>query len=95
MEILGKILGSPARVKIMRLFLLNSKNGFSKKDIVKRSRVNSDAASREIKLLASIEFIKKHNTIWFFNPSFKYAKEFDKLLINSDSIVFLNKFYRS
>jgi hypothetical protein len=86
MEILGKILGSPARVKIMRLFLLNSKNGFSKKDIVKRSRVNSDAASKEIKLLASIEFIKKHNTIWFFNPNFKYAKEFDKLLINSDSL---------
>jgi hypothetical protein len=86
MEILGKILGSPGRVKIMRLFLLNSKNSFSRKDIVKRSRVNPNIASREIKLLASIDFIKKHNASWSFNPLFKYAKEFDKLLISSDTL---------
>ncbi len=86
MEILGKILSSPARVKIMRLFLLNPKTGFSRKDIKKRSRVNPDTASREIKLLASIDFIKKYNKTWIFNPLFKYAKEFDKLLISSDSL---------
>ncbi len=86
MEILGKILGNPARVKIMRLFLLNSKTSFSKKDIIKRSRVNSSAASREIRLLSSIDFIRKHTTNWFFNPLFKYAKEFDKLLVGADTI---------
>ncbi|OIO30135.1 hypothetical protein AUJ22_00015 [Candidatus Nomurabacteria bacterium CG1_02_31_12] len=86
MEILGKILGSTARVKIMRLFLLNPQNGFSKKDIIKRSRVNSSIAGKEIKLLASLDFIKKHNVNWFFNSFFKYAKEFDRLLIGSDSL---------
>ena len=86
MEILGKILGSPARVKIMRLFLLNSKNGFSRKDIIKRSRVNPSVVSREIKLLASIDFIKRHKTTWFFNPLFKYAGELDRLLISSDTL---------
>jgi len=86
MEILGKILGSSARVKIMRLFLLNPKNIFSRKDIIKRSRVNSSTASREIRLLSSIDFIKKHNTAWSFNPAFKYAGEFDKLLIGSDTL---------
>ncbi|MCM2339368.1 MAG: hypothetical protein NDI62_02860 [Burkholderiales bacterium] len=86
MEILGKILGNSARVKIMRLFLLNTKSNFTKKDIVKRSRVGADVASREIRLLASVGFIKKHNIVWSFNPLFKYAKEFDKLLISSDTI---------
>jgi hypothetical protein len=86
MEILGKILGSPARVKIMRLFLLNSKDGFSRKDIIKRSRVSPSVASREIKLLASVGFIKKHGKIWLFNPLFKYGGELDKLLVSSDSL---------
>jgi hypothetical protein len=86
MEILGKILGSPARVKIMRLFLLNPKNGFNKKGIIKRSRVSPDIAGREIRLLASIDFIKKHNNSWVFNPLFKYGGEFDRLLISSDTL---------
>jgi hypothetical protein len=86
MEILGKILGSPARVKIMRLFLLNTKTGFSRKDIIKRSRVSAEVGSREIRLLASIGFIKKHSAGWIFNPLFKYSKELDKLLISSDSL---------
>jgi hypothetical protein len=86
MEILGKVLGNPARVKIMRLFLLNTKNNFSRKDIIKRSRVNPGIASREIKLLASVDFIKKHGDVWSFNYAFKYAKEFDKLLIGADTL---------
>lgn len=86
MEILGKILGNPARVKIMRLFLLNPKTGFSRKDIIKRSRVNPDTASREIKLLASIDFIKRHATVWSFNLLFKYAREFDNLLVGTDTL---------
>lgn len=87
MEILGKILGSPAKVKIMRLFLLNRESGFSKKEIVKRSRVNGDLVQREMKLLVSINFVKKHAPgEWFFNPAFKYAAEVEDLLINSDSL---------
>ena len=87
MEILGKILGSSARVKIMRLFLLNPTKGFTNKDIVKRSRVNNAFVNKELKLLASINFIKKHaKDEWFFNSSFKYATEVENLLINSDSL---------
>ncbi len=86
MEIIGKILGSPARVKIMRLFLLNPKKGFSSKDVVKRSRVNGDIVRREIKLLASINFIKKYDLLWFFNSIFKYAKELEGLLVSADTL---------
>lgn len=59
MEILGKLLGTPARVKIMRLFLLNPVDGFESSDIVVRSKISSSAARSELALLASIGFIKK------------------------------------
>jgi len=86
MEILGKILGNPSRVKIMRLFLLNPKTGFSRKDIIKRSRVSQNIVGKEIKLLSSVNFIRKYTNSWFFNPFFKYAFEFDRLLISSDTL---------
>ena len=84
MEILGKILGSPARVKLMRLFLLNPKKVFSRKDVIKRSRVNSDMVSKEIRLLSSVDFIKRHAMAWSFNPLFKYGEEMEMLLVSSD-----------
>ena len=59
MEILGKLLGNGARVKIMRLFLLNKSKTLEAKDIVNRSRVNADTVRRELNLLASVGFIKK------------------------------------
>lgn len=58
-DILGKLLGSPARVKIMRLFLLNPEMGFENKDVVRRSKVSVGSARREVAHLASLGFIKK------------------------------------
>lgn len=86
MEILGKILGSHARVRIMRLFLLNRGKGFSGKDIVKRSRVSRNIVRRELSLLSKIGFIRKRANSWFFDTSFRYAPEFDNLLINADTL---------
>jgi len=87
MEILGKLLGSPARVKIMKLFLLNKEKNFKVKDVVARSRVSAESARREIRLLASVGFIKNRPSdvsSWFFNLSFKYIREFEDLLLRSD-----------
>lgn len=86
MEILGKILGSGARVKLMRLFLLNKTTGFKNSDIVKRSRVNASIVRKELKLLFSAGFIKKRTSDWIFNSSFKYGSEFENLLISSDTL---------
>ena len=87
MEILGKILGSPARVKIMRLFLSSKDGGFKNKDIVKRSRVSPSIVRAELKLLSSVGFIKKRGENYYFNYSFKYANEFESLLvIGSDTM---------
>jgi hypothetical protein len=86
MEILGKILGSTARVKIMRLFLLNRIKGFKNSDIVKRSRVSAPLVRREIRLLASIGFLKKRGDAWYFDSAFKYGSEMEGLLINTDTL---------
>lgn len=89
MEVLGKILGNGARVKIMRLFLLNRGRGFKSKDIAKRSRVSPDVVHREIRLLASVNFIKKRSKVssdWYFNSLFKYAGELEDLLVRSDTL---------
>jgi DNA-binding transcriptional ArsR family regulator len=84
MEILGKILGSPARVKIMRLFLLNKDKHFIGGEVAQKSQVKPETARRELKLLSSVGFIKKRSNNWFFNPLFKYEKEFEALLVRSD-----------
>ena len=84
MEILGKILGNPSRVKIMRLFLFNREKGFAAKDVSKRSRVTPEMARREIRLLASVGFLKKRGDNWTFNTQFSYGSEFEDLLLGSD-----------
>lgn len=89
MEILGKILGNSARVKIMRLFLLNRGKCFGGKDVAKRSRVNQLIVRRELRLLSSIGFIKKRSSSsleWYFNNLFKYGAEFENLLLSSDTL---------
>lgn len=86
MEILGKIFGSPARVKIMRLFLLNKNTGFTTKNVTKRSRTTSEATRRELLLLKAVNFVKKRGKEWSFDPAFKYEKEVEDLLINAETL---------
>lgn len=86
MEILGKLLGSQARVKIMRLFLLNKDKVFSNKEISQRSRVNPNIIRTELRLLESVNFVKKRTTGFIFNTNFKYIKEFEGLLISADTL---------
>mgnify|MGYP001569572513 FL=1 len=86
MEILSKILGSPARVKIMRLFLFNRNKTFLSKEVVKRSRVTQATVQRELRLLAAVGFVKKRGQGWSFNPFFKYGAEFEDLLLGAASV---------
>ncbi len=95
MDILSKLFGNQTRVKIMRLFLLNSKNNFELDEISSRSRVSKPNVRKEINTLSSIDFIKnkiiireglrgakkKINT-WHLNQSFQYLPAIQDLLIN-------------
>lgn len=63
MEILGKLFGSPARVKIMRLFLLNPELTFDGDDVVDRSRITRSHLRKETNMLFSIGFLKKRKFV--------------------------------
>ena len=58
MDVLGKLFGSSARVKIMRLFLMNPEDVFEKAEIGKRSKVAGETLRKEIKLLEDVGLIK-------------------------------------
>ena len=60
-EILEKIFGSAARVKIMRLFLFNPEETFSFDQIAVRAKVSSPIARHELSMMEKIGLIKKRS----------------------------------
>src|SRR3989344_4541911 len=58
MEILGRLFGSPARVKIIRLFVFNPRIVYELTDIVKRTKVPEKIVRAEIVGLRSAGLIK-------------------------------------
>ncbi len=59
MEILSKLFGSEARVKIIRLFLFNPEEIFDIDDISERSKVNKNLAKKEVDGLLKAALLKK------------------------------------
>jgi hypothetical protein len=74
MEILGKLFGSVAKVKLMRLFLLNPELALPTEEVIKRSRVSGVTTRKELKLLEEIGLVtkktKNSNAIWQLNATF-------------------------
>jgi predicted nucleotidyltransferase len=58
MDVLAKLFGSPARVKLMRLFLMNPEDVFDIKDMTRRSKVGGGTLRKEVRLLQDIGLIK-------------------------------------
>ncbi len=65
-EILGKIMGSPARVKLMRLFLFHPGHGFTKEELVKKTKANLATLRTELTLLEKTDFIVKKEVMRAF-----------------------------
>ena len=59
MKILGKLFGSEARVKILRLFLFNPQEVYENADVASRAKVYSSTARREVAMLRRIGLIKR------------------------------------
>jgi hypothetical protein len=58
MEILAKLFGSSSRVKIIKLFLFNPTQGFSKLDVARRTKVSIAITRKEINMLEQIGMLK-------------------------------------
>lgn len=95
METLAKLFGGTARVKIMRLFLLNGGSAFEVDEIVSRSRVTKPNTRKEINALSAMGFIKqrtlvregsrgakKRVTAWQLNSTFQYLDAVRDLLVD-------------
>lgn len=95
METLAKLFGGQARVRIMRLFLLNPDHNFEIEEIVSRSRVTKANVRKEVNGLSGMSFIKvkiitkegargakKKVTAWSLNPQFQYLKSIRDLLVD-------------
>jgi hypothetical protein len=94
METLAKLFGSQARVRIMRLFLLNNENNFEIEEVVSRSRVTKNNVRKEINALSSMGFIKQKTILkegyrgakkkvvaWALNTEFQYLESLRDILI--------------
>ena len=93
-DILGAIFNSPARVKIMRLFLLNQENVFSSATVAARSNVSSTQTRKEISILSRSHFIKRKKEKqngkvidgWIFDPKFEHASSLTNLLFGTEFV---------
>ena len=100
METLARLFGGQARVRIMRLFLLNSDNCFELNDIVNRVRVTKSNVRKEVNALSTIGFIKqktvakegyrgakKKVNVWTLDPSFHYLFSIRDILIDPNLLI--------
>jgi hypothetical protein len=100
METLAKLFGGQARVKIMRLFLLNGDTSFELEEITSRSRVTKANARREVNALHAMGFVvqktvthegsrgaKKKVPVWYLNGAFQYLGSIRDLLIDPNLLL--------
>ncbi|MDO8493439.1 MAG: hypothetical protein Q7S19_02760 [bacterium] len=97
MEVLSKLFGSPDRIKIMRLFILNSSTTFTTNEVLERSKISSRSGKKELNSLRESGLIKQKNmriegsrgrktsvTAWFLNQAFPFLNPLKQLLFNTE-----------
>lgn len=89
-DALLKLFGSPARVKLLRLFLFNPKQAFTLTEAAERARVNVREARRELALLTKTKVIKRARKAarsagprFILNGEFEYVQTLQALLLNA------------
>src|SRR3989344_3368035 len=83
MNILEKLFGSAARVKILKLFLLSPEKVFTSKEAGKILKISKNSASMEIRLLVSVNFLKKRSKGLMLSPTFSFLLALRTLLISA------------
>ncbi len=87
-DILAKLFGSSARVKILRLFLANKSSQFTIDDIAKRAKVQKPTARKELNALTKIDLLdtsgKGKTKSWAIDKSFTYLRPLENLVLEPD-----------
>ena len=74
-DTLGKIFGSAAKVKVMRLFIFNSEGGFTVREVSVRAGLSEVVTKKEIQSLLKAEFIKKKTLVREVEKRSRMVKE--------------------
>ena len=84
---LQKLFGSPARVKLLRLFLFNPRQSFTLPDATKRARVSDSDARKEIRLFTAADIVSRASRgkgiRYTLNNEFEYVAALQNLLLNA------------
>ncbi len=62
METLSKLFGSPARLKMLRLFAFNQDTAFTLADVAERTKLGKEVARHELTELLSVGLVRKKGT---------------------------------
>lgn len=87
-DVLGKLLGSPARVKLLRLFLFNPGIVYGIPDIASRAQVSSSTASTECRAYERMGLVRarklrgSRSRAYTLNTEFSYLAALQHLLLN-------------
>lgn len=86
-ESLNKLFGSPARVKLLRLFLFNPRQSYTVADAALRARVPAPDVRKEFRLFESIGLIAKakrgKGLRYTLLSSYPYVEGLTQLLLNT------------
>lgn len=88
-QVLEKLFDSPAKLRLLKLFLRNSEIKFLLSDIRKRTLLDSSSVRRQLKKLEDIRFVtsvKKRNSserIYSLNNRFVFFDELQNLILKS------------
>jgi hypothetical protein len=84
---LQKLFGSPARVKLLRLFLFNPRQSFTLADAAKRARVPDAEARKELRVFENAKLIVRaprgKGVRYVLNTEFEYTAALQNLLLNA------------
>ena len=86
---LQKLFGSDARIKLLRLFLFNSRTQYTIPDAAQRARVPERTARKEVSLFSTIKLIRRVPTRkgsglrFVLNEDFEYLSVLQSLLLNA------------
>ncbi len=90
MDALGKLFGSPARLKILRLFLFNQETMFVASEICERTGLGKDAVRVELKTLTATTLLRKRRkrvTVQYqVNQSFEYLPALTTFIRETTSV---------
>ena len=86
---LQKLFGSPARVKLLRLFLFNPRQSFTSADAAKRARVQDTEARKEIIVFTNAGVVMRaprgKGVRYVLNTDFEYVEALQNLLLNTQA----------